>query len=250
MSEKGKNILIYILMFVIFVLVLILIGYVFLNKEDGTSKEVKHYANPSDLDISSECTFEMTRQEFNSINNTLNFCPTLNLIKLIDVVLDGKKQPIEIVYSNLNVLLDDTNTGFYINDNRMTRYASTNFWNKVGVFDNKFFILSVTEKGSNVIVFNSNMEKVYDLEDALNEKNITDPAFLELAKTHSDLKTALDISHIDGNTMSFVNGQFTFTSNSKLGCEGNAYSGSTYKVTYTGDEFSAPELVSLNSCTQ
>ena len=183
MSEKGKTVLVYILLFIIIILVIGLISYAFLSKNNGSSKGVKHYANPSDLDISSECTFEMTWREFNSIkgNTPENFCSTLNLIKLTDVVLDGESKPIEIVYSDLKVLLDDTNTGFYINDNRMTRYASTDFINTVGVFDDKFFILTVTEKGTNVTVFNSNMEKVYDLESVLKKNNITDPAFVELA---------------------------------------------------------------------
>lgn len=252
MNEKGKTILVYILLFIIVILVGMLIVYAFMSKADENSDTVKRYANPSDFDISSDCTFEMTRQEFNSIkgNTPENFCPTLNLIKLTDVVLDGKKQSIDIVYSKLEVFLDDTNTGFYTNDNRMTRYASTDFINTVGIFDNKFFILTTTKKGSNVAVFNSNMEKVYDLESVLKENNINDPAFIELAKTNKDLKTNLDISHIDGSTMSFVNGQFTFSSTSKLGCKGNSYLGSTYKVTYVGDEFTNPEFVSLNTCAQ
>ncbi|MCI9586206.1 MAG: hypothetical protein HFH45_06220 [Bacilli bacterium] len=252
MSEKGKTVLVYILLFIIIILVIGLISYAFLSKNNGSSKGVKHYANPSDLDISSECTFEMTWREFNSIkgNTPENFCSTLNLIKLTDVVLDGESKPIEIVYSDLKVLLDDTNTGFYINDNRMTRYASTDFINTVGVFDDKFFILTVTEKGTNVTVFNSNMEKVYDLESVLKKNNITDPAFVELAKTNSNLKTNLEISKIDSSTMNFVNGQFTFASNSKLGCEGNSYLGSNYKVTYVGDDFTVPEFVSPNSCAQ
>lgn len=247
MSEKGKTILVYILLFVIFALVCILIGYSFLNKTDGVADKV---VNDNNVSIGSECTFEMTMHEFNGIKEIVpsNFCDTLNLIKLTDVALDGKKQSVDIVYSKLEVLLDDVNTGFYTNNDRMTRYASSNFINTVGIFDNKFFILNVSKKGSNVTVFNSDMEKVFDLESVLNDENITDPAFVELAKTNTSLETTLNISNIDGSTMRFANGQFTFASNSKLGC--NGYTGSTYKVTYVGDEFTAPEFVNLNSCTQ
>lgn len=245
-GEKIRVAIIYILVIVIILLVGYLIFNVFVNnKEDNTKKEkVKTNA------ISSECTFDITTADYSLIvnGNNSNLCGGLNKLKIGDIVLDGNQMDVEVNYYNGNITEENENMGFYIDGKRVLKLASNENKNNIGVFDNKLFIFVANNDKPNVVAYDSNGVKVYDLQTALAKANISDPAIVELAKTNNNLDVIVKSSNITTNSFNFGPTEFSFATAVSGECTPGTNIGSIYKVTFSGNNFSAPEFVSFNVC--
>jgi len=245
-GEKIRVIIIYVLVIVIIALVGYLIYNFFINsKEDNTKKEEVKAS-----DIASECTFDITSADYSAIvnGNNSNLCGGLNKFKINDIMLDGNQMDVEVNYYNGSLNESDDSTGIYINGNRILKSVSTNNKNQMGIFDNKLFIFLADNDKPNVVVYDKYGNKVYDLETALAGANVSDPAFVEIAKTNNNLNVIVRNSSINVNSFVFGGNEFTFSTALKGECTPGTNIGSNYKVTFSENNFSAPEFVSFNVC--
>lgn len=245
-GEKIRVIIIYVLVIVIIALVGYLIYNFFINnKEDNTKKEEVKVS-----DIASECTFGVTSADYNAVvnGNNSNLCGGLNKLKINDIILSGTQMNVEVNYYNGNVNAEDEKMGFYINGKRILKLASNGNRNNIGVFDNKLFIFTADKDKPNVVVYDNNGTKVYDLQTALAGAKISDPAFVEIAKTNQNLDVVVKNSSINTNSFSFGPTEFTFATAVSDNCQPGTNIGSNYKVTFSGNNFSVPEFISFNVC--
>jgi len=242
-GQKIRVIIIYILVMVIILLVGYLIVNFFMNNKEVT-KEKPHDTE----DIMSQCIFTITRNDYVSIigGNTSNICGGLNKFIINDIILDGTPLDVEVRYYNGTT--NDNDSGMYINGKRIIKGASNSVKNNIGIFDNKLFIFSNDNKKPNVVVYDKNGNKVYDLETALSKTNISDPAFVELAKTNNNLDVTVKNSSINSSSFTFGPTEFVFSTAAKGECTPGTNIGSTYKVAFSGDNFTAPEFVSFIPC--
>ncbi len=245
-GEKIRLVIIYILIAVIIGLVGYLIYNFFINKDEEKTSP----ATVTENVITEDCTFDVTSGDYSAIINgqTSNICGGFNKFTINDVVLDGKNIDVSVIYYNGNITSDDDRTGMYIDDKRVVKNASKDYLNHIGVFDNKLFIFSPNDGKPNVVVYNSLGERVYDLETALAQAKITDPAFAEIAKTNTSLDTTLKNSSINSSSFNFGPTGFTFNTNGKSECQAGEIIGSTYNVAFSGNNFVAPQFVSYVNC--
>lgn len=245
-GQKIRVVIIYILVIIILVLVGYLIYNFFMNdKEETATKDIKQ-----DSDISNECTFDITISEYNAVVNGNNskLCGGLNKLVINDINLDGTPMDVEVRYYNGNIHENDNSTGMYISGKRAVKLASIGYKNNIGVFDNKLFIFSANEDKPNVVVYDKLAKRVYDLETALSQANVSDPVFTELAKSNNNLDVKVKNSSLNVNSFIFRPTEFFFSTAIKGNCQAGTNIGSNYKVAFSGDNFSAPEFVSFNVC--
>lgn len=245
-GEKIRVVIIYLLVVLIFLLVGYLIYNFFINTNGSKPKEEAK----KESEISKECTFDVKLADYNSIirQGSSDICGGINKINITDATLDGKNLDLEVRYYNGSIDESDNGTGIYIGGKRVTQYASSNYQNKFGIFDNMIFIFTSNSKEVNVAVYDSLKNKVYDLENALLKNNISDPAFTEIAKTNPGLNVILKTSNIDRESFNFGSNEFSFSSTLNDKCTAGQNIGSTYKVTFGDGNFSNPEFVSYNVC--
>ena len=245
---KGAKIrvaVIYILVIIIIGLVSYLIYNFFINNKDVNNKEEVKVN-----DIAEQCTVNISSGDYSSVinGNNSNICAGLNKLIINDIILDGTQIDLQVNYYNGNTDVDDGIMGMYIDGKRILPLASSNNKNNIGIFDNKLFIFVENQDKPNVVVYDKNGKKVYGLDTALAGANISDPAFVEMAKTNKDLNVTLRNSSINSNSFSFGPTEFTFSTALKGKCTVGTNIGSNYKVTFSGDNFSVPEPVSFNVC--
>ncbi len=249
-GDKFKIALIYVLIFIIIGLIGYLIYFVVTqNKEEDTEKSKnKTSENNETSEIASQCTFNMTITEFNTLDkSTLPLCTGLNKLMLTDVVLDGVSKPIYVLYSSSGGQIEQT--GIYLESNRLVSGSSSEYKNVLGIFDNKLFVLASNLTATNVLAFDNTLTKIYDLDAVLKANKLTDPAFAEINKLNSNLETTLTSAYLDRNSMVFTNGSFTFNSTAGAACvQGQTVKGSSYKVTYNGNSFEIPQFVAMIPC--
>ncbi len=247
--DKMKMVIIYVLIFIILGLVGYLI-YFSLNQNTKTEEKKPAPEQPKVTErmakVAASCTFDVNLSEFGEmLNDSTKLCDGLNKYNISGITLDGKEQKIVVIYNNGT---SANKTGIYLNDQKIISKASTNNQNILGVFDSKLFILSKGQSSGNVEVYNGQGISVYNLSETLSRVQINDAAFIEINKTNPTFNSILSIQNIDMNSFSFAEGEFTFSSDTKLGCNGYAYKGSSYKVTYKGNSFEAPAFINTNAC--
>ena len=245
MERDNKKIsIIYILTGIIIILIIYLIFFVYKTYNTDEIKE-----EPDETlslpEVASSCTFDMTMDEFNNIDNNKNICSALNKINLTNVNIDGQNLEAVIYYSPSPSVSE---TGVYVNNALISDNASGVVNHKLTVLDNMLFMTTVDENSANFEAYDKNMAIVYSLADALNSLQITDPAFTTLASTNSNLNTILNTNYIDGSSFIFTSGQITFNSTSKMTCTPGNLSGSTYIITYKGTTFSNPTYTTNVAC--
>ena len=237
-GEKSKIVLIYILMLLVIALVVALTFVILNNNSKQESKEssatttptvdVNPYPNISDI-----CTFNLSLSDYNALTGP-GCKGGYSRYNVTDITLEGQPINVVVIYSDQN----GNKAGLYINDHRFGTKVDnvTNF--KLGIFDNKLFILDTNNNESNVLVFKSDSTKVYDLKEALSSAKISDPAFQTLADPVISSKT------IDSSGFSFGANSFTFKTQANNA--GQVINGSTYQVNFNGDEFSKPTFINMN----
>ncbi len=247
-GEKVRIIIIYILIFVIVALVSYLI-YTIMSSQPVKKEPVSEKEDQSN-EISEKCTFDMTLAEYGEIinGNKSKICGGMNKINITDIMLNQQNLNVMIVYMNGKIDQTDRDTGIYIDGDLAARYAANNYINSMGIFDNKLFIYAHNDEELNVMAYNSAGSKVYDLAQTLSSARITDQVLADLAKNHEGLKIIVDPTNIDQNTVQFAANEFTFATNSGLDCTTGMYSGSIYKVAFTGEEFAAPQFINFVNC--
>lgn len=233
-GEKSKIILVYILMILVIGLIVAL-TFVVLNsnkKEEHSSSanntptvDVNKYPN-----ISEACTFNLTLDEYNGLTGPK--CKNgYSRYNVTGLSLDGKAMNVSVIYTDK----EGNKSGIYINDRRATNIVNNVSNIKFGTFDKKLFILDNSNNESNVLVFASDSTKVYDLKQTLESSKITDP----------NLNQVLSSITINPNSFNFTETNFTFQAQLK-DSSNQILTGSTYKVTFTGNKFSKPEFVSMS----
>lgn len=233
-GEKSKVILVYVLMLLVIGLIVAL-TFVVLNSNQKEENHSSSANNTPTVDvntypnISEECTFNLTLDEYNALTGPR--CKNgYSRYNVAGLSLGGQTLNVSIIYTDQE---DDNKAGIYVNDRRTTTIVNNVTNIKFGVFDDKLFILDNNNNESNVIVFASDSTKVYDLKETLESSSITDPA----------LNQVLSSSTINPNSFNFTATNFTFQA--QLTNDNQILAGSTYQVTFTGNEFSKPEFVSM-----
>ena len=248
-GDKIKTVLIYLLVLVILGLTTYLIYFVLEQNKiaEEANKNAHEDIYATVPEVPAKCVFSLqSYQYYAAINGNSEFqiCPGLNKFILTGYILAGKDVDLQVLYFN-NDKGASAKTGVYLNNKRIIDRASVHDKNAFGIFDNKLFILSDNAEEANVYAYDANGNQVYNLATQLQILRIKDQAFIEIAKT-KPINTTLDNKHLWA--FGFNEGVFTFSSNSRLGCNSFPYSGTSYKVTYSGNNFNAPEVISLNSC--
>ena len=235
--ENKQMILIYILIFLVIVLIVLLTKVVL----DGTSKKESEPAKTIeklDIDpypvVNEECTFDISLLDFNNL--TAPGCENgYTRYNINDVVLNNATLPVSIIYSDIN----NKKVGLFVNNKRMTVNMENINSIVFGIFDNTLIAFDRNNNEANVLAFNSNGKKIYDLKSVLGKNHIKD---LSNGETNISSKT-LDIS-----SFSFIEGSFEFNSISNSCQNGEKSKGSHYKVTYKDGNFEEPEFMNLINC--
>ena len=233
-GEKSKVILVYVLTLLVIGLIVAL-TLVILNSNEKEENHSSSANNTPTVDvnpfpnISEECTFNFTLDEYNALTGPR--CKNgYSRYNVTGLSLGGQTLNVSIIYTDQ----DGNKAGIYVNDRRATTIVNNVTNIKFGVFDDKLFILDNNNNESNVLVFASDSTKVYDLKETLESSSITDPA----------LNQVLSSSTIDPNSFNFTATNFTFQA--QITSDNQILAGSTYQVTFTGNEFSKPEFVSMS----
>ena len=233
-GEKSKVILVYVLMLLVIGLIVAL-TLVILNSNEKEENHSSSANNTPTVDvnpfpnISEECTFNFTLDEYNALTGPR--CKNgYSRYNVTGLSLGGQTLNVSIIYTDQ----DGNKAGIYVNDRRATTIVNNVTNIKFGVFDDKLFILDNNNNESNVLVFASDSTKVYDLKETLESSSITDPA----------LNQVLSSSTINPNSFNFTATNFTFQA--QITSDNQTLTGSTYQVTFTGNEFSKPEFVSIS----
>lgn len=237
-GDKIRVVLIYILILII----IFMVGYLVYNSV-GVDKKVD---KPSlDSDISEDCSFEMSLSEYNAMlgSDKSNLCGGMNKIIVKNISLNDEETEVEVRYYNGD---QSDESGVYVFGKRIVKGAGPKNINRFGIFDNKLFILSIDDAESNITAYDSSLNKVYDLRSALASSDLSDPAFVELAKTNPTLETKVNNSNI--GLFNFLPNEFTFSTDSKLQCVPGGVNGSKYRVVFNGDTFETPQFVEYSIC--
>lgn len=225
-------------MLLVIVLVIALTLVILNNSPKETHKESKPSNTPAvDINpyptISDECTFDLTLADYSALTGPK--CKGgYSRYNLNDINLGDNKLNIVIIYSDKN----GAKSGLYVNNTRVINKADNLLNIRLGIFDNKLFILDKNNNEANVLVYNSNGENVYNLKDTLEEVQIIEPNFQSISSEPINTKT------IDQNSFSFENSQFSFQT--RLIANNQTITGSKYIVSFTGEDFSNPILNTQN----
>lgn len=237
--EKNKVILIYSLMILVVALIVALTFTIINNPSKKVPKESTANVTPTvDVNpyptINEECTFSLTLNEYNGITGPK--CKGgYSRYNITGIALEGKKINISVIYTDQ----EGNKSGLYVNDQKATTKVDDLARIKLGIFDNKLFILDNNDNASNVLVYDKDQIKVYDLKETLEENKISDPAF-----QNAETKT-ISNKTIDPNSFNFTAGNFTFKTR-LIDAMDQVISGGVYKVTFSGNDFSKPVFVSAN----
>lgn len=231
MKEKGKLILIYVLMFLVIVLIVALTFVVLNNTSKEKNQSFKANNTPTvDVnpypEISDECTFNLTLNEYNALTGPK--CKGgYSRYNVTGLTINEKTINLVIIYSDEN----GTKEGLYVNDSRKANITDVaNI--KLGIFDNKLFILNKNNNESNVLVYANDSTKLYDLKETLDSKKILDPI----------LSVNITSKTIDPNSFNFTDNNFTFKTKLVNDANQDVY-GSTYQVNFTKNNFSDPVAI-------
>lgn len=179
--------------------------------------------------ISDECTFDVTLNDYNALTGP-GCKGGYSRYNLTDINLGDKSLEIVIIYSDTN----GNKSGLYLNKTRVIKKADNLLNIRLGIFDNKLFILDKNDNKSNVLVYNSNGENVYNLEENLDEAQIQDP---NLQATSTE---PISTQTIDPNSFQFTENNFSFQT--RLIANNQVINGSQYIVNFTGEDFSDPTI--------
>lgn len=233
--EKSKLILVYLLMLLVIVLIVALTFIILNNSSKEENGESTANTTPTvDVNpyptISDECTFNLTMDEYNALTGP-GCKGGYSRYNVNGLALDGNQMNTVVIYSDKN----GNKAGLYVNDRKVATTITNIASIKFGIYSSKLFILDNNNNESNVLVFNSNTEKVYDLKETLDSSKITDPI----------LNQIISSTTINPNSFNFTDTYFTFQA--RL-VDGNNVEnlGSTYQVNFTDSDFSNPTFVSQN----
>lgn len=232
-GEKSKIILVYVLMLLVIGLIVALTLFVLnSNKKEENHSPSTNNAPKVDVNpfpnISQECTFNLTLDEYNALTGPR--CKNgYSRYNVNGLSLGGKTMNVSVVYTDQ----DGNKAGIYVNDRRATTVVNNVINIKFGIFDDKLFILDNNNE-TNVLVFANDSTKVYDLKEALESSKITDPT----------LNQVLSSTTINPNSFNFTDANFTFQAG--ITRDNQTLAGSTYQVTFKGNEFSKPEFLTQN----
>lgn len=238
-GEKNKLILIYVLMFLVIILIVALTFVILNSTKKDTNKEVQANNTPTVEinpypEVSKECTFDITLAQYNSLTGP-NCKGGYTRYNITNISVDGKNLNTVIIYSDQN----GNKAGLYLNNKKVLSKVNNPANIKMGLFDTKLFILDNNNNESNVLAYSSDATKLYDLKEILAEAKITDPAFQNLANQTISSKT------IDPNGFTFNADNFTFKTQT-VDATNQIVTGSTYKVSFTNENFTKPTFVSIN----
>lgn len=236
-KETKTMILIYTLLVVILV-ILIVFTSIILSNPKKKSQENSGSVQKVDVEryppVNNECTFDVKLSEYQSL--TQAGCKNgYTRYNINDITVDEIQIKVSVIYSDK----ERKKTGLYINDTRVSNNIDSITYFKFGIFDSKLFVLDINNSESNVMVFNTKGEKIYDLSNILSKEKIKD-----LSTGDTVIKT----SDLDPASFSFNEGAFEFSSKLDKCQTGTNSNGSHYKVTYKKDKFEKPEFISLVSC--
>lgn len=237
-GEKTKLILVYILMLVVIALIVALTFTILNNNKKEEPKEQTAKTAPIvDVnpypEISNECTFNLTIDEFNGLTGPR--CKNgYSRYNVNNLEIDGKKINVVVIYSDQN----GNKAGLYLNDKRFISEIDNVSNIKFGIYGDKLFTLNNSNGESNVLVFKNNATKLYDLKETLDSSKIADPAI----QTQDNIVTS---KTIDPNSFVFTETNITFKTRFS-DSSNQIINGSTYQVTINKDEFSKPEFVKTN----
>ena len=231
-EEKGKIILIYVLMALVIVLIIAL-TFVVLGSIPKKEKNLPSTSNNLQVvdvnpypNVNQQCTFNVSIEQYNAL--TMAGCKGGYTRYNIESDVNGKKLLATIIYSDKN----GNKTGVFVNDKKVINKVLnvTNF--KLGLIDNKLFIANNSAE-PNVLAYDETGVKVYDLRAQINKEKIKDPAF-KSGKT-------LTASNIKQNSFSFTSDRFTFQTQDT----GAGQFGSNYQVLFNGQTFSKITFISI-----
>ena len=231
---KKKIVLIAILMFIVIALIVAL-TLVVLDSVDSSSSSSKANSTPTvDVNlypnISDECTFDLTISEYNALTGP--GCKNgYSRYNLTDVTLGDSTLDVVIIYTDL----DGNKAGIYVDDKRATTIVDDVTNIKFGIFDEKLFILDKNNGESNVFAYSVDSLQIYNLKETLSDLNITDTLTNAVVTSQT----------IDQDSFSFSASEFTFTVQISDDA-GQVITGSTYRVTFSGEVFADPEVVSAS----
>ena len=234
-GEKAKLILVYILMFLIIGLLVILTIVILNNSKKENNTKSSSSAQRVDVNpypnISEECTFNFNLNEYNAITGPL--CKGgYSRYNIEGINLNGKNITAVVIYSDK----DGNKAGLYINNRKVSNKVDNVMNIKLGIFDNKLFVLDKNNNEANILVFDQDTTKLYDLKETLDKAKISDPV---LQNTTISAKT------IEPNSFVFNANNFTFKTRI-IDNQNQSIMGSTYQVNFSKDEFSKPQFVSTN----
>ncbi len=241
-SEKGKLILVYVLIVVLLLLVGMLIYVVISSNPKQEVVETPRTIEKVDVNpypnVSTQCTFQIDLSGYNRLEYA-GCKGGYTKYDINNVVLNDKEVKVSVVYSDKN----QPRTGLFINDKKITSQVDSLQNLKFGIFDNKLFVLDINAKEANTYVFDSDGEKIYDLKESLSKSKIED----KVLSQGSNVVT-VNSKNIDLTSFTFNLGKFEFSTTSNLCASGNAASGSRYQVTYKGSNFTGPQFISQVNC--
>lgn len=177
--------------------------------------------------ISAECTFDVTLTQYNALTGP-GCKGGYSRYNLTDINLGNNNLEVVIIYSDKN----GAKSGLYINKTRVVSKVDNLLNIRLGIFDNKLFLLDKNNNEANVLVYNSNSENIYSLKDTLDEIKISDPNFQAVSTDPISTKT------IDPNSFQFTPTYFSFKT--RLINNNQTIAGSQYIVNFTGEDFSDP----------
>ncbi len=240
--------------FIVYLLILVIIGligyliYFVINFSSPSETESHDKKASVTNDVSDSCTLDSSIEEYNKIldgNSSLNLCDGLNRIVLSDVTMEGEKQSLEILYQNGKSSNDSGYMKF--NGFKILSKVSSIYGSTLIVFDNKLFVIERNDEYVNILAYTKDGNNVFNLKDTLEASNISDPAFVELAKSGYS-NTVLDYNHIDKDSVRLGSDSITFNSDSKTACQAGSFKGSTYVIKFTGNTFGNPVYTQGVTC--
>ena len=224
-GEKSKLILIYILIVLVIILIIALTLSILNNKKEIPKSQTAITTPTVDTnpypEISDECTFNLSLDEYNNLSGP----KCKNGYSRYNV--NANNLNIVVIYSDQN----GKKAGLYINNKRFITNITNVINIKLGVFNNKLFILDNND-GSNVLVFKEKAIKEYDLKETLEENQILDEKI-------QNIDNRLTSKTIDSNSFVFTENNFTFKS--KFNINNQIVNGSTYIV--DTNKLSKPEVL-------
>ena len=218
---------------ILVIILVVALTFNILNKT-GKNKDQSSYANETPTvdinpypNISKECTFDLTLASYHAMTGP-GCKGGYSRYNLTDIKLGDKTLEAVIIYSDKN----GPKSGLYINKTKVINKVDNLINIRLGIFDNKLFILNKNNNEANVLVYNSLGENVYNLKDTLENLKLSEPNF----QTVSDEK--ISTKNIDPNSFAFAANNFTFKT--RLIVNNQIINGSNYIVNFTGEDFEDP----------